>query len=91
MSISPEAAARARGAGVARPHAAAGVTARTDAAGDLVLLEEQDRSRWNRDYIQEGSPLVERALIAQRSRRAFGPYALQAGSVFSGVFSNWYY
>jgi RNA polymerase sigma-70 factor (ECF subfamily) len=52
--------------------------ARTTAGGDLVLLEEQDRSLWNRDSIKEGSDLVERALIAQRSRRHFGPYALQA-------------
>jgi len=48
--------------------------ARLDEAGDLVLLEEQDRSRWNREQIAEGQALVERAL---RSRR-FGPYTLQA-------------
>ncbi len=48
--------------------------ARTDAAGDLVLLEDQDRSLWSRDQIAEGCGLVERAL---RSRR-FGPYTLQA-------------
>jgi RNA polymerase sigma-70 factor (ECF subfamily) len=48
--------------------------ARTDAAGDLVLLEDQDRSVWNRDHIREGAGLVERALAA----RTFGPYALQA-------------
>lgn len=48
--------------------------ARTSADGALVLLEDQDRSRWNRDQIREGSALVERAL---RMRRA-GPYQLQA-------------
>jgi len=37
-------------------------------------LENQDRSLWNRDYIMEGSALVERAL----SSRRFGPYTLQA-------------
>lgn len=47
--------------------------ARTDDAGDLVLLEDQDRSRWNADQIAEGIALVEHAL---RSRR-FGPYTLQ--------------
>jgi RNA polymerase sigma-70 factor (ECF subfamily) len=48
--------------------------ARTSPSGDLVLLEDQDRSLWNRDYIQEGLALVERAL----SSRRFGPYTLQA-------------
>ena len=48
--------------------------ARTSAAGDLVLLEEQDRSLWNRDYIGEGSALVERALGTSR----FGGYTVQA-------------
>jgi RNA polymerase sigma-70 factor (ECF subfamily) len=38
------------------------------------LLEEQDRSRWNRDQIAEGTALVERALTSRR----FGPYSLQA-------------
>jgi RNA polymerase sigma-70 factor (ECF subfamily) len=47
--------------------------ARTDDAGDLVLLEDQDRRRWNADQIAEGIALVERAL---RSRR-FGAYTLQ--------------
>jgi RNA polymerase sigma-70 factor (ECF subfamily) len=49
-------------------------TARTSPAGDLILLEQQDRSLWDRDQIKEGIVLVERAL---RSRR-FGPYTLQA-------------
>ena len=48
--------------------------ARSSPAGELVLLGDQDRSRWNREQIAEGSALVERAL---RSRR-FGPYTLQA-------------
>lgn len=46
---------------------------RTDANGDLVLLEEQDRTRWNRAQIAEGSALILRALGARR----IGPYALQ--------------
>jgi RNA polymerase sigma-70 factor (ECF subfamily) len=48
--------------------------ARTSPAGDLVLLNDQDRSLWNREQIAEGKTLVERAL----SSRRFGPYALQA-------------
>lgn len=47
---------------------------RTTPEGELVRLEDQDRSRWNRGQIDEGTALVEEAL---RSRR-FGPYALQA-------------
>jgi RNA polymerase sigma-70 factor (ECF subfamily) len=48
--------------------------ARTSPTGDLVLLEDQDRSLWNRDQIAEGAVLMERAL----SLRRIGPYALQA-------------
>jgi RNA polymerase sigma-70 factor (ECF subfamily) len=48
--------------------------ARTSTSGDLVLLENQDRSLWNRDQIAEGLALVERVL----SSRRFGPYTLQA-------------
>jgi RNA polymerase sigma-70 factor (ECF subfamily) len=48
--------------------------ARTDAQGDLVTLEEQDRSLWNQDEIEEGVGLVERALRLRRP----GPYQLQA-------------
>jgi RNA polymerase sigma-70 factor (ECF subfamily) len=48
--------------------------ARTSPEGELVLLENQDRSRWNRDQIAEGKALVERAL----SSRQFGPYTVQA-------------
>jgi RNA polymerase sigma-70 factor, ECF subfamily len=48
--------------------------ARTSRAGELILLENQDRSLWNREQIAEGVALVEKAL---KSRR-FGPYTLQA-------------
>jgi RNA polymerase sigma-70 factor (ECF subfamily) len=47
---------------------------RTSLLGDLTLLEDQDRTKWNRDQIDEGVALVERAL---KSRR-IGPYSLQA-------------
>jgi RNA polymerase sigma-70 factor, ECF subfamily len=48
--------------------------ARVSADGELVLLEQQDRSTWNHAFIREGIALVERAL----STRRFGPYTLQA-------------
>jgi RNA polymerase sigma-70 factor (ECF subfamily) len=48
--------------------------ARVDEAGDLVILEEQDRQRWNRAQIAEALPLVEEAF-----RGVPGPYAVQAG------------
>jgi RNA polymerase sigma-70 factor (ECF subfamily) len=48
--------------------------ARTSASGELILLEDQDRARWNRGQIEEGVALVERALASRR----FGPYTLQA-------------
>ena len=48
--------------------------ARTTASGELVLLDEQDRTRWNRRQIAEGCTLVERALTGKR----FGPFTLQA-------------
>jgi len=48
--------------------------ARATADGDLVLLEDQDRARWNRALIDEGVALVERALATRR----FGPYSIQA-------------
>ena len=48
--------------------------ARTSGDGDLILLEQQDRSRWNKEQIAEGIALTESAL---RSRR-FGAYTLQA-------------
>jgi RNA polymerase sigma-70 factor (ECF subfamily) len=47
---------------------------RTSSVGDLILLEDQDRSLWNREQIQEGVTLVERALTSRR----IGPYSLQA-------------
>jgi RNA polymerase sigma-70 factor (ECF subfamily) len=47
--------------------------ARLDQRGDLVILEEQDRSRWDRAQIAEALPLVEEAL-----RAGPGPFALQA-------------
>ena len=46
--------------------------ARLDEAGDLVVLEEQDRSRWNKEQIAEALPLVDEALNSP------GPYALEA-------------
>jgi RNA polymerase sigma-70 factor (ECF subfamily) len=49
-------------------------TARASITGDLVLLENQDRSLWNRPLIAEGTALVEKALMSRR----FGPYTLQA-------------
>ncbi len=48
--------------------------ARTSADGELILLEQQDRTVWNREQIREGQALVERAL----SSRRIGPYAIQA-------------
>ena len=48
--------------------------ARTDAEGDLVLIEDQDRSLWDRERIAEGTALAERALRAA----AVGRYTLQA-------------
>jgi len=48
--------------------------ARTSPTGELILLENQDRSLWNREQIAEGMALLEKAL---KSRR-FGPYTLQA-------------
>lgn len=49
-------------------------TARVGADGELVLLEAQDRTTWDRTCIREGIALVERALATRR----FGPYTLQA-------------
>ena len=47
--------------------------ARMSTDGDLILLEDQNRFLWNREFIAEGTDLVERAM---RSRR-FGPYSIQ--------------
>lgn len=48
--------------------------ARTTPEGDIVLLEDQDRSLWNQAYIAEGSELIQQALASRR----FGIYSLQA-------------
>jgi RNA polymerase sigma-70 factor (ECF subfamily) len=48
--------------------------ARSSPQGDIILLEDQNRPLWNRDYIAKGKALVERAL----SSRPFGSYTLQA-------------
>jgi RNA polymerase sigma-70 factor, ECF subfamily len=48
--------------------------ARTSASGELILLEDQDRTLWDRALIAEGTQLVERALESRR----FGPYTIQA-------------
>jgi RNA polymerase sigma-70 factor (ECF subfamily) len=48
--------------------------ARTSADGEIVLLDQQDRTLWNRGQITEGVALVERALSSRRA----GPYSLQA-------------
>jgi RNA polymerase sigma-70 factor (ECF subfamily) len=49
-------------------------SARSSSTGEVVLLDDQDRSLWNRDLIDEGICLVERALAS----RSVGPYTLQA-------------
>jgi RNA polymerase sigma-70 factor (ECF subfamily) len=48
--------------------------ARSSPTGELILLDDQDRSQWDRAQIEEGRTLVERALASRR----FGPYTLQA-------------
>ncbi len=48
--------------------------ARSSPEGELILLEDQDRTLWNREQIAAGLKLVEQALASQR----FGPYTLQA-------------
>jgi RNA polymerase sigma-70 factor (ECF subfamily) len=48
--------------------------ARASGSGDVIILEEQDRSLWNRELIAEGIARVEQALGSRR----FGPYTLQA-------------
>jgi RNA polymerase sigma-70 factor (ECF subfamily) len=56
--------------------------ARTSPAGELILLENQDRSLWNREQIAEGVALLEKALgyrgKSQQKSRRFGSYTLQA-------------
>ncbi|NOV31797.1 RNA polymerase sigma factor [Methylomonas sp. ZR1] len=56
--------------------------ARAGADGELILLDDQDRSLWDSDRIAEGSALVQRALGSRR----FGPYALQAA--IAGLHAN---
>jgi RNA polymerase sigma-70 factor (ECF subfamily) len=64
---------------------------RTSPTGEVVLLDDQDRSRWNRDLISEGIGLVELAL----SSRPVGPYTVQGAiaAVHAGASSaaatNW--
>ena len=48
--------------------------ARATSDGELILLDQQDRSQWNQELIAEGCALVEQALASRR----FGPYTLQA-------------
>ena len=48
--------------------------ARSSPGGELILLNDQDRTRWNREQITEGSALAQKALESRR----FGPYTLQA-------------
>ena len=48
--------------------------ARSSPEGELILLEDQDRTRWNREQIAEGLRLVRQALSSRRA----GPYAIQA-------------
>ena len=48
--------------------------ARASASGDLVLLDQQDRSLWNRELIAEGAGLTQRAFATRR----IGPYCIQA-------------
>jgi RNA polymerase sigma-70 factor (ECF subfamily) len=48
--------------------------ARTSSDGELILLDDQDRSLWNREQIAEGTALVQRALASPQ----IGPYTLQA-------------
>jgi len=48
--------------------------ARTSTSGELILLDDQDRTRWNREHIDAGVRLVEQALPSRQA----GPYAIQA-------------
>jgi RNA polymerase sigma-70 factor, ECF subfamily len=65
--------------------------ARSSSSGDLVPLEEQDRTLWNQEAIREGSALAEAAL----SQHGFGAYALQAaiaalhGEAASADLTDW--
>jgi RNA polymerase sigma-70 factor, ECF subfamily len=65
--------------------------ARTTPGGDIILLEDQDRSLWDGDMIEEGLDLAQRAL----SSRRFGPYTIQAAiaavhaETSSAASTNW--
>jgi RNA polymerase sigma-70 factor (ECF subfamily) len=48
--------------------------ARISPTGEPILLDQQDRSRWDHELIAEGTPLVEQSLLSRR----FGPYTIQA-------------
>ena len=80
---------RARGARPARPDAPPRLAAgrALDDQGGIVLLEDQDRSRWDEAEIEEGRALVEAAL----RRRRPGPYQLQAAiaACHTGEASDW--
>jgi RNA polymerase sigma-70 factor (ECF subfamily) len=52
--------------------------ARTAPSGDLILLEDQDRSLWNRQQIAEGKALLQQALSTQPGKRSVGQFTLQA-------------
>lgn len=56
--------------------------ARTSSDGEIILLDDQDRTLWNRNQISQGTALVERALSSNR----VGPYTIQAA--MSAVHSN---
>ena len=60
--------------------------ARTSPTGDLILLDDQDRSLWDRDLIAEGQTLIERALASG----SFGPYTVQAAiaAVHAGAITS---
>ncbi|MGA9977837.1 MAG: RNA polymerase sigma factor [Candidatus Sulfotelmatobacter sp.] len=52
--------------------------ARSSSTGELILLENQDRTLWNKQQIAEGVALLEKALAYQQKSRRFGSYTLQA-------------
>jgi RNA polymerase sigma-70 factor (ECF subfamily) len=52
--------------------------ARTSPTGELILLENQDRSLWSKEQIAEGVALLEKALKYEQKSRQFGSYTLQA-------------
>jgi RNA polymerase sigma-70 factor (ECF subfamily) len=66
-------------------------SSRATVSGELILLEDQDRSLWNREQIKEGVALVEQALTSRR----IGPYSLQAAiaaihaEATSGASTDW--